>query len=73
MYTKKYKSVEEFKQKAEEIIQEFEELLDHMPKRGDSSSECQRTHLQQQINEVQYGVNGITEEDFITNEYSEEI
>lgn len=38
-----------------------------MPQKGDKSTDCQRVYLQQQINEVYYAINGITEEDLNQN------
>jgi hypothetical protein len=54
-----------FKDKAHKLLGKLEEHIHKMPTKGNSSSECQRTYLQQQINEVYYAINGVVERDLI--------
>jgi hypothetical protein len=56
--------LKEFKEKMENLISQMEDVLEMMPIKGNSSSDCQRTYLQQQINEVSYAVNGVEDSDF---------
>lgn len=55
--------LEKFKKKAESILEKLENHIQKMPQKGNKSTDCQRTYLQQQINEVYYAINGIEEED----------
>jgi hypothetical protein len=57
-----------FKDKAHKLLEKLEEHIHKMPTKGNSSSDCQRTYLQQQINEVSYTINGIIEDDLKQNE-----
>ena len=59
--------IKEFKSKAEDLLGQLETLIQTMPQKGDKSTDCQRTYLQQQINEVYYAINGIEEEDLNQN------
>jgi len=56
-----------FKEKAKSILEKLETLIQTMPQKGDKSTDCQRTYLQQKINEVYYAINGIEEEDLKQN------
>jgi hypothetical protein len=56
-----------FKDKAHKLLGKLEEHIYKMPTKGNSSSDCQRTYLQQQINEVSYAINGIVENDLNQN------
>lgn len=53
-------------------ISDLEDILKLMPLKGNTSSECQRTGIQIQINELDSYVSGITLEDFTPNEYSQD-
>jgi ArsR family metal-binding transcriptional regulator len=55
--------VVKFKDKAQKLLGKLEDHINKMPEKGNSSSDCQRTYLQQQINEVSYAINGIVEDD----------
>jgi len=55
--------LEKFKNKAENLLDKLEEHIQTMPINGNNSENCQRTFLQQNLNEVSYAINGITEED----------
>jgi len=59
--------LEKFKKKAESILEKLENHIQKMPQKGNKSTDCQRTYLQQQINEVYYAINGIEEEDLKQN------
>jgi len=59
--------LEKFKKKAESILEKLENHIQKMPQKGNKSTDCQRTYLQQQINEVYYAINGIKEEDLNQN------
>ena len=52
-----------FKDKAHKLVGKLEEHINKMPTKGYTSSDCQRTYLQQKINEVSYAINGIVEDD----------
>jgi len=61
--------IDRFKQKAENILSKLENLVGTMPEKGNTSTDCQRTYLQQQINEVYYAINGVVERDLIETPY----
>lgn len=61
---------EQVKDKLYSQIQEIESILELIPKKGDTSIDCQRTGIQQKINEIDSLVNGLTIKDFKPNEYS---
>lgn len=58
----------EFKEKAEDLLSQMEDLVHQMPQKGDTSSECQRMTLQIAVNEAYYAVAGTTDKDFIEDE-----
>ena len=64
-------NIKEFKSKAEDLLGQLETLIQTMPQKGNKSTDCQRTYLQQQINEVYYAINGTEQSDL--NEDEEEI
>lgn len=55
--------LQEFKEKAEDLLGQLETLIHKLPQKGNTSDECQRVTLQIAINEVQYAINGTTEAD----------
>jgi frataxin-like iron-binding protein CyaY len=57
--------LKEFKEKAEDLLSQMEDLIHELPQKGDTSTECQRTNLQQNLNELYYAVNGTEAEDLI--------
>lgn len=61
-------TLSEFKEKTENLLGELEELIQQLPQKGNTCSECQRTCLQQAVNEVYYAVNGTEEEDLIEDD-----
>jgi hypothetical protein len=62
-------NLKEFQAEAEYLIEQLEDLVqNNMPLKGNKSSECQRTYLTQQINEVYYAINGTTQEDLEEDE-----
>jgi len=52
----------------DKIIDLAEDSIHAMPKKGDTSSECQRMGLQQAINEFNRMVNGLEENDLINDD-----
>jgi len=54
--------LEKFKDKADKLLDKLEQHINKMPLKGNSSINCQRTFLQQNLNEVSYAINGITKE-----------
>ncbi|MFK5981501.1 MAG: hypothetical protein QM499_01205 [Flavobacteriaceae bacterium] len=70
--TPQQRQFEQVKDKFGSLLAEIEETLKLMPLKGDRPSDCQRTGLQIQINELDSFVNGIELEDFTPNEYSQE-
>jgi hypothetical protein len=64
--------IKEFKSKAEDLLGQLETLIQTMPQKGNKSTDCQRTYLQQQINEVYYAING-TEQSDLNEDEEEEI
>ena len=56
-----------FKDKAHKLLEKLEEHIHKMPLKNNSSSDCQRTYLQQQINKVSYAINGIVKDDLNQN------
>ena len=58
----------EFKEKAENLISQMEDLLSEMPSKGLKSDECQKLCLQQALNEFSYAVNGVRDIDFVNEE-----
>lgn len=58
----------EFKTKAASLISQFEDLLQQMPQKGNTSTKCQRVNLQQHVNELSFCVNGVEDSDFIEDD-----
>ena len=52
-----------FKDKAHKLLGKLEEHIHKMPQKGLTSNDCQRTYIQQKINEVSYAINGIEKDD----------
>lgn len=63
--------IKEFKSKAEDLLGQLESLIQTMPQKGDTSTDCQRVCIQQKINEVYYAING-TEQSDLNDEVEEE-
>ena len=57
-----------FKEQAEDLLSQLEDIVHQMPQKGNTSEECQRVTLQIAINDVYYAVAGTTEKDFIEDE-----
>jgi hypothetical protein len=53
-----------FSDKMDNLISEMEKALELMPIKGNCISDCQRTYLQQKINELSHAVNGVDVVDF---------
>jgi len=55
--------IDKFKEDAEKLIDQLEDLIQQLPQKGDTSDTCQRVTLQQALNEFSYTVNGTEQED----------
>ena len=55
--------LKEFKEKADLIIDEFQQLIEELPQKGDKSADCQRVCLQIHLGELESAVNGTTASD----------
>jgi len=65
--------IDEFKKQAENLIDKFQELIELLPQKGDTTETCQRLTLQQALNELSYAVNGTTQNDMYTKIQDEEV
>ena len=61
--TKRTPNIKKFKEKAEKLLDKFENLIKTMPQKGNTSSTCQKTLLQLHINEVHSALNGMVQVD----------
>jgi hypothetical protein len=61
---------EEFKTKAEELIEQLESLIEQMPTKVDTS-ESQKVLLQNQLNQFSYAVNGLEDSDLDPKDWIE--
>ena len=48
----------EFKENAEVLINDFQQLIEQLPQKGNKSTECQRVCLQQHLSELEAAVTG---------------
>ena len=55
--------LKDFKEKAELLIDEFQQLVEELPQKGDTSNECQRLTLQLRLNQLESAVNGTEDSD----------
>lgn len=62
------KKSEEFKKKAQSLIDQFQALINGMPWQGDTCEESQKLCLQKDLNELQWSVNGTNYLDFYKKE-----
>jgi len=53
-----------FKSKAEKLLSKMEDLIETMPEKGETSSECQKIALRQACSKLYYAVNGVEASDF---------
>lgn len=60
--------ITDFKQIAEKILGDLEELVSTMPQKGDRASDCQKLTIQQAINELYACINGTEQADLIDEE-----
>jgi frataxin-like iron-binding protein CyaY len=65
-------NIEEFKEQAESLVSQLEDLIHQMPQKGNKSYECQRVTLQIAINEVSYAINGTEQADLEEDEDDDE-
>jgi hypothetical protein len=57
-------NAKEFKEKTEKLIYEIEGLIEEMPYKADSETDSQKIFLMNQLNQFNYAVNGVTDDDF---------
>lgn len=55
--------LKDFKTQADELIEQFQEVIDELPLKGDTSEECQRMTLQNALNNLDSCVSGTKEAD----------
>ena len=60
--------LKDFKEKAKLLIDEFQELIETMPQKGNTTNECQRLTMQQRLNELEHAVSGTQAEDLMEND-----
>lgn len=60
--------LDKFQNEAHELLAQFENLLEKMPNKGNSTETCQRHCIQQQLNEVSHAINGTSQEDLNENQ-----
>jgi len=73
IFTKKSPQQRQFEQvtdKLRSLLNEMEETLNLMPKKGNRPHECQRITISNQLGGLDMCINGIELEDFTPNEYS---
>lgn len=63
---------EQVKDKFQSLLEEMEETLKLMPRKGDRPSQCQRISISNQLVRLDMEINGIELEDFTPNEYSQD-
>lgn len=63
----------QFKQKAQDLISQFEDLLQSMPQKGNTSSECQNITIQIALNKLDSCINGVEDSDFDDDDSEETI
>lgn len=68
---KRQRQFEQVKDKLQTLLQQIEDELELIPKKGDNGHDCQKTNILNHLNELGSCVNGIELEDFEPNEYSE--
>jgi hypothetical protein len=56
---------DKWKERAHEILDEFEEHLLLMPDKGDTTDTSQKICLRMALNDLYANVNGVEEEDFV--------
>lgn len=66
--TKAEKEFERVKSKLESLLEQMQDIVEDMPSKGSTSSECQRMTISIALNELDHCINGIELEDFITDE-----
>ena len=68
--TPQQRQFEQTTDKLRSLLAEMEETLELIPKKGNSSSTCQRTNISNYLGSVNSCINGLELEDFEPNEYS---
>ena len=69
--TAEQRQFEQVTDKFTSLIERAKEILDLMPKKGNTAYECQRQNILCDILSLEHSINGIELEDFTPNEYSE--
>lgn len=59
------KTCVQFQEKADQLLNQFQELISIVPYKGDKSEDCQRINLQKALNSLDAAVNGTSYKDFI--------
>ena len=54
-----------FKTRAENILDKLDDLIEKMPQKGNTSSECQKLYIKEAISRVFRCINGTLQEDLI--------
>ena len=62
--------LQEFKEKAELLVDEFQQLIEELPQKGDTTNECQRLTLQLRLNQLESAVTGTEEADMKENTHT---
>ena len=70
--TAQQRQFEQVKDKLQSLLSEMEETLTMLPKKGNSSGNCQRTGISIALLEVDHLITGIELEDLTPNEYSQD-
>lgn len=65
MKKKRSMKIENFKYKAENLLDKLSGLIEKMPDKGDKASTSQKIVLVQAVNEVHYALNGTYQADLI--------
>jgi len=69
--TAQQRQFEQVTDKFKTAIENLNELIELMPTKGNSKTDCQKINILHHINSLDYCINGIEIEDFTPNEYSE--
>lgn len=55
--------IQSFKERVLHHLEKIQDLINKMPQKGNTSSECQRVNLQILLNDFEAGVNGTEQKD----------
>lgn len=62
------RSLTDVKIKLEFLVSKIEDILETLPSKGSTSTECQKMHLDLQLRRFSHSINGLSEEDLIEDE-----